>query len=67
MKKMMIWVLAAILICGFSMGVTSCEDNSDNPVPVKKKYRLVQRKDVREGDNGAYYVCNSTATTTKAA
>ena len=58
MKKMMIWVLAAILICGFSMGVTSCEDNSDNPVPAKKKYRLVQRKDVREGDNGAYYVCN---------
>ena len=36
MKKIMAWVMAATLICGSSMMVTSC-DNSDNPITVKKK------------------------------
>ena len=53
MKKIMSWGLAATLICSFTMGVTSCDDNSDNPVPAKKKYRLVQRKD--SYDNGETY------------
>lgn len=44
---------AAILICGFSMSVTSCVDNSDNPVPAKKRYRLVEKKEVVEG-NGVH-------------
>lgn len=38
-------LLAVALICGFTMSMTSCADNNDNPVPGKKKYRLVQRKD----------------------
>ena len=53
MKKIMSWGLAATLICSFTMGVTSCDDSSDNPVPAKKKYRLVQRKD--SYDNGETY------------
>ena len=59
-------MLAAILICGFSMSVTSCVDNSDNPVPAKKKYRLVQRKEVY--DDGKKYMPSLTmATTSRAA
>ena len=54
MKKIMSWGLAATLICSFTMGVTSCDDNSDNPVPAKKKYRLVQRKEVY--DDGDYAI-----------
>ena len=46
MKKIMSWGLAATFICGFTMGVTSCDDKSDNPVPAKKRYRLVQHKQV---------------------
>ena len=45
------WVLAAALICGFSMDLTSCSNNSDNPVPAKKKYRLIQRLEItNDGD-----------------
>ena len=55
MKKIMNWVLAATLICGFTMSVTSCEDNSDNPAPAKKKYRLVQCKQVFD-DTDTYYI-----------
>ena len=36
MKKIMNWVLAAALICGFSMDLTSCSNNDDNPVTAKK-------------------------------
>ena len=54
MKKTMQWMFAAILICGTSV-FTSCDDNSDNPVPAKKKYRLVQRKEVVE-ETGVYYI-----------
>ena len=32
MKKMYVWMLAAILICGASV-FTSCSDNDDNPAP----------------------------------
>ena len=53
MKKIMSWGLAATLVCSFTMGVTSCDDSSDTPVPAKKKYRLVQRKD--SYDNGETY------------
>ena len=53
MKKIMNWGLAATLICSFTMGVTSCDDKSDNPVPDKKRYRLVQHKD--SYDNGETY------------
>ena len=55
MKKILNWVLAATLISGFTVSVTSCQDNEDNPAPAKKKYRLVQRKEVNE-DTGAYYI-----------
>ena len=48
------WMLAAILICGTSVFI-SCNDNSDNPVPAKKKYRLVQRKEVNDHTD-AYYI-----------
>ena len=54
MKKMMNWMMVAILICGAIM-FTSCEDNSDNPVPTKKKYRLVQRKEVYNNSD-EYYI-----------
>ena len=54
MQKIIQWMLAAILICGTGV-FTSCNDNSDNPVPAKKKYRLVQRKDVVE-ETGVYYI-----------
>ena len=54
MQKIIHWMLAAILICGTSV-FTACNDNSDNPVPAKKKYRLVQRKEVVE-ETGVYYI-----------
>lgn len=54
MKKMINLVLAAILICG-TVAFTACNDNSDNPVPSKKKYRLVQRKEVYDNTD-AYYI-----------
>ena len=38
MKKMMHWVMAAILICGASM-FTSCTEGSDNPAPENAKDR----------------------------
>ena len=46
---------AAILFCGFSMGVTSCKDNDDDSVSAKKKYRLVQYKEVSD-QNDEYYI-----------
>ena len=55
MKRIMNWVLVTTLICGFSLGVTSCADNNDNPVPTKKKYRLVQRKEIYD-DSDTYYI-----------
>lgn len=52
MKTIALFLLAVILICGFSMSVTSCTDNNDNPVPAKKKkYRLVQRKEVYDNSD----------------
>lgn len=54
MRKIHHWMLAATLICGTSV-FTSCNDNSDNPVPAKKKYRLVQRKEVYDHTD-AYYI-----------
>ena len=56
MKKFSNWMLAAILICGTSVFI-SCDDNTDNPVPAKKKYRLVQRKDVADNTN-TYYIAD---------
>jgi hypothetical protein len=58
MKHIMNWMLAAILICGTTV-FTSCNDNTDNPVPAKKKYRLVQRKDVYDTSD-AYYITDYT-------
>ncbi len=37
--------------------LTSCDDNTDNPVPAKKKYRLVQRKDVSDNTD-TYYIAD---------
>ncbi len=34
MKKMKMWMLAAILICGTTTVLTSCSSNDDNPSPV---------------------------------
>ena len=34
MRKLRMWMLAAILICGLTMVLTSCSDKGDNPVPV---------------------------------
>ena len=56
MKKILQWVLAATLISGFTVGVTSCQDNDDNPAPAKKKYRLVHSEQVN--DNGSYYIAD---------
>lgn len=55
MKKILNWLLAATLISGFTVSVTSCDDNSDNPAPAKKKYRLVQRQE-KYDDSDAYYI-----------
>jgi len=54
MRKIHHWMLAAILICGASV-FTACNDNSDNPIPAKKKYRLAQRKEVYDNSD-AYYI-----------
>jgi hypothetical protein len=43
MKKILNWVLAATLISGFTVSVTSCQDNEDNPAPAKKMYTLFDR------------------------
>lgn len=48
---MKIKLLAVALICGFSMSVISCTDNNDNPAPAKKKYRLVQCKEVNDNSD----------------
>ena len=34
MRKMKKWMLAAILVCGTTTGLTSCTDKNDNPTPV---------------------------------
>ena len=39
MKKMMNWVLAAILICCASVFTSCTNDTSDNPVPAPGKNR----------------------------
>jgi len=49
-------VLAATLISGFTVGVTSCQDNYDNPAPAKKQYRLVHSEQVI--DDGSYYIAD---------
>ena len=59
MKKTLNWVLAATLISGFTMSVTSCQDNDDNPAPAKKQYRLVQNKQVYDTSD-AYYIADYT-------
>lgn len=33
MKQMKLWLLAAILVCGATAGLTACASNDDNPAP----------------------------------
>ena len=47
MKKISLWMMAAILICGASV-FTSCSESSDNPAPENAKNRKEFIKHTRE-------------------
>ena len=59
MKRIMTWALAAALIISGAVMFSACsksdDNDGDNPAPAKKKYRLVQRKDVYDNSD-AYYI-----------
>ncbi len=52
MRRFLQWVMAAALICGTSVFMSSCSKDDDNPV---NRYRLVQRKDVY-ADTDKYHI-----------
>ena len=55
MKKIMQWVMAATIICGFNM-LTSCTSSEDDPVPVPTDGRIYINKKNFPDDNFRAYL-----------
>ena len=52
MKKSLLWVLAAILICGASVFTACTEDNTDNPVKPAKTVDLATLTEAYTAQDG---------------